>query len=89
MNFSQKIKNIRIEQGLTQKEFQSMIDINYSALQKYETGHVYPSYSALQKICKLFPQYTLSLIIDDIGIKQVHIKESSKKRIKPTKNRRV
>lgn len=88
MKFSEKLKNIRLRQGITQKEFASMLGINYSAWHKYELGLVHPNHASLLKICKRFPQYTLSLVINDISIKQVRVEPSLKKRIRPTKEQK-
>lgn len=87
MNFAQKLKNIRIEQGLSQKKFATMLDIGYSSLLKHESGVGLPDYSALKKMCEVFPHYALNLISEniDISTKQIDIKQQSKQRIKPKK----
>jgi len=81
MKFPQKIKNIRVSQNMTQKAFADFLGIGYASVQKYESGVRKPDYRALEIICKKFPQYTLNLIIDDISVKQIQIKESKKERI--------
>ena len=70
MNLSKKIKQIRKLTNCTQKEFAKLLGIGYTTFQKYETGAVFPRFELLQKICRKFPEYTLWLIIDDIGVKQ-------------------
>ncbi len=81
MKFAQKIKNIRLSQNMTQKAFADFLGIGYASVQKYEIGVRKPDFKALRIICKKYPQYTLNLIIDDIGTKQVQIKEIKKERI--------
>ncbi len=82
MKFSQKIKNIRLSQNMTQEAFANFLGIGYASVQKYESGVRKPDFKALRIICKKFPQYTLNLIIDDIGAKhkQVQVKETEKER---------
>ncbi|VVH66738.1 hypothetical protein BSPLISOX_1312 [uncultured Gammaproteobacteria bacterium] len=79
MKFSEKIKNIRLLQGMTQEEFSCFLGIGYASVQKYESGIRNPSYTALGIICGRFPEYTLDLVIDDISTKQIYIKQKEEK----------
>ncbi|CAC9506710.1 hypothetical protein [uncultured Gammaproteobacteria bacterium] len=79
MKFSNKIKNIRLLQGMTQEEFSCFLGIGYASIQKYESGVRKPSYAALRIICKKFPEYALALVVDDISTKQIYIKQKEEK----------
>ena len=90
MTLSKKIKQIRKLNNCTQQEFAKLLGIGYTTFQKYETGAVFPRFELLQKICKKFPEHTLWLIIDDIGVKQSvpALKEHEQQRIpKPKKHK--
>ncbi len=79
MKFSEKIKNIRLLQKMTQEEFSCFLGIGYASVQKYESGVRKPGYKALRIICKRFPKYALALVIDDISTKQIYIKQKEGK----------
>lgn len=87
MKLGKKIKYIRLKENLTQDEFADLFRILASSLRKYELNVGYPKYQFLKNICTRFPQYTLSLMIDDISVKQIKIPRTLKKRIKHKKNR--
>lgn len=54
MKINEKIKELRIENKLTQKEFANKTGLAISTIQKYEYGDLTPSESVLFKICKIF-----------------------------------
>lgn len=54
MELSEKIKKIRLDNNLSQKDFANKIGISTSSIQKYEYGNVKPSSEILFKILKVF-----------------------------------
>ena len=55
---SKIIKDIRIKNNLTQKEFASIYNVTYQAVSKWENGKNIPDISILKKICN---DYNISL----------------------------
>lgn len=53
-NLGKKLKELRIEKGLTQKEASSMLGLTRNAFTNYEMGIREPSLDTLKKICQLF-----------------------------------
>ena len=49
-----RIKNLRLENGLSLRELASELNISYSSLGKYERGEQEPSFETLEKISKRF-----------------------------------
>ena len=54
MKINEKIKQLRTENKMTQKEFANKTGLSISAVQKYEYGDLTPSESVLFKISKIF-----------------------------------
>lgn len=54
MKLNEKIKKIRSENNLSQKEFAKKVGISISSVQKYEYGDVKPSSEVIYKILKTF-----------------------------------
>lgn len=52
--FHEKLKELRIERGLTQKQVAESIGLTKNALGNYETGIREPSLDLLRKLCDLF-----------------------------------
>lgn len=70
-NFGEKLKELRIEKGLTQKQLAERLDNAQSAINYWENNKQEPSISALKKICIFFDisaDYLLGLE-DDTGSK--------------------
>lgn len=65
-NISEKIKEVRISEGLTQPKFAEDAGFSVSTLKKYEGGHNEPGFDAVKKICAAFPQYTMYLMFDEM-----------------------
>ena len=60
MNFSQKLKNLRIEQDLTQEKLAIGINVSRTLINKYENGVVLPTTENIQRIAAYFgvtPEY--------------------------------
>lgn len=49
-----KLRTLRIENKLTQKQVASRIGLAISAVSSYESGSRYPSYEALIKLSRIF-----------------------------------
>lgn len=54
MNMGEKLKSLRIEKKLTQKQVADRIGLAISAVSSYESGSRYPSYEALIKLAHIF-----------------------------------
>ncbi len=54
MIFKNRLKEIRIEKGLTQKEVAAALEISVSCYGGYEQGYREPDLKTLIKICKMF-----------------------------------
>ena len=54
MKFAEKLKTLRKERGLTQKEFAKQVKIGRSAISMYELGERLPSYAVLKELAKFF-----------------------------------
>lgn len=52
--FSERIKDLRTEKGISQEEIALQLGITRSAYSNYEQGIREPSYDVLVKICSLF-----------------------------------
>ncbi len=52
--FKEKLKQLRTEQGLTQKELAEIIFVSRSAICKWEMGNGYPSDVNLEALCEYF-----------------------------------
>lgn len=53
-DISYKIKLLRINKGLSQKELAKLLGVNTSVVSKYETSAVVPSISVIKKLTKVF-----------------------------------
>ncbi|HAG0017077.1 TPA: helix-turn-helix transcriptional regulator [Salmonella enterica] len=67
MNFHEKIKLVRVAEGLSQRQFCQIIDLPLSTLRKYEINSSIPSIQNLMKITKnpRFKKYALWLTTDE------------------------
>lgn len=54
VNFGEKVKSLRKERGLTQKQLAGMVGVAVSAISAYESGCRYPSYSGLVSLARIF-----------------------------------
>ena len=44
------VRELRLENGLTQEQFAALLGITYSSMNRWENGHTKPSPLAMQKI---------------------------------------
>ena len=66
MEIGQKIKNARIEKGMTQEQLGKIVGVQKSAIAKYESGRVINiKRSTLQKIAKVLDIRPSELIFDN------------------------
>lgn len=54
MNMGEKLKSLRTEKKLTQKQVADRIGLAISAVSSYESGTRYPSYDVLVKLARIF-----------------------------------
>lgn len=54
MNMGEKLKSLRVEKKLTQKQVANRIGLATSAVSSYESGSRYPSYDVLVKLSRIF-----------------------------------
>ena len=54
VNFGSKIKELRLEKGLTQQQLANLLGVAVSAISSYESGSRYPSYEVLISIARIF-----------------------------------
>lgn len=54
MNMGEKLRSLRTEKKLTQKQVADRIGLAISAVSSYESGSRYPSYDALIKLARIF-----------------------------------
>lgn len=54
VNMGKKLKSLRIEKKLTQKQVAEQIGLAISAVSSYESGIRYPSYEILVRLSRIF-----------------------------------
>lgn len=54
VNMGEKLKSLRIDKNLTQKQVADRIGLAISAVSSYESGTRYPSYDVLVKLARIF-----------------------------------
>lgn len=54
MNMGEKLRSLRTEMKLTQKQVADRIGLAISAVSSYESGTRYPSYETLVKLSRMF-----------------------------------
>ncbi len=80
MNISEKIKQIRNKEGLTQEQFSEKINVSRNAVAKWETNRGYPDIQNLINISEIFNISLDELVKDDVNVKNKIIAESSSKK---------
>ena len=63
---SEKIKEIRKAEGITQKFFCELCNFSIDTFKNYENNRRVPNYESIQKICNAFPQYMEYLMLDEM-----------------------
>lgn len=54
INYGELIKNLRIQNSLTQTELGNMISLGKTAISNYETGYIVPSLGVMESIASVF-----------------------------------
>lgn len=54
VNMGDKLRSLRIEKNLTQKQVADRIGLAISAVSSYESGSRYPTYDTLIKLARMF-----------------------------------
>ena len=54
VDFGEKVKNLRLERNLTQKQLANMAGVAVRAISSYESGNRYPSYDVLINLAHIF-----------------------------------
>ncbi|MGI6012849.1 MAG: helix-turn-helix domain-containing protein [Oscillospiraceae bacterium] len=54
VNFGNRVKMLRIEKRLTQKQLADQVGVAVSAVSSYESGNRYPSYEVLINLARIF-----------------------------------
>lgn len=70
MNFGERLKELRLENGLTQLQLAEMLDISKSNISKYEAGSIEPNLEIITKVAIRFgviTDYLLGLTNNRIG----------------------
>ena len=77
VNMGEKLRVLRIEKKLTQKQLADQVGLAISAISSYENGSRYPSYEVLVKFFHISTDYLLGLSsnrsIDVSGLKEDEI----------------
>jgi len=63
--FSTRLKELRLENNLTQAQLAQQLNVSQRSISSWETGFRQPDYELLEKICKLFnvsADYLLGMI---------------------------
>ena len=66
MKFKERLKELRIEKGLSQMQLANILNISQSAIAKWELGKTEPTASAIIAIAKFFEETTDYILgVDD------------------------
>ncbi|MBK5077663.1 helix-turn-helix transcriptional regulator [Lactococcus lactis] len=68
MNFSERLKNLRLENGYTQKELAQILGIAYQGIQKYEKGVTKPRLARLEELAILF-DVSISYLLGETDVR--------------------
>lgn len=85
VNFGERLKHLRVERHLTQKQIADQVGVAVSAISSYEAGNRYPSYTVLIRLARIFhvsTDYLLGLQarseIDITGLDEEEIEVTEK-----------
>ncbi len=85
--FSKRLKDLRLEKGLTQTEVADFLGYGYTAIANYESGRNRPSFEDLIQLCMLFHVSTDYLIGYSDTREQQEIEKKAKRPFCPVKFR--
>ena len=70
LTVGEKIKELRLEKGLTQEELGEILGVKKAAIQKYESGQVQNlKQTTIKKLCETFNKYPAYFIFDKYDTK--------------------
>ena len=75
MNFSEKLKNLRKDEAVTQEELTKSIFVSRTLITKYESGTVYPTKDNVEKLALYF-NVPISYLIDEADTVQPVLKQN-------------
>lgn len=70
MNFGKRLKSLRLEKGLSQKELANIINISHANISKYESNSVEPNIEIINKLASYFDVSTDYLLARTLVRKQ-------------------
>lgn len=82
VNMGEKLKTLRIEKKLTQKQVADRIGVAISAVSSYESGARYPTYDTLLKLSRIYHVSTDYLLgvtkqrnidVSDLGNEEIEV----------------
>lgn len=68
MNFSQRLKELRLTHGYTQNELAELLGVTYASIQKYESNRGKPRAKNLEKIAQIF-EVSVSYLLGETNIR--------------------
>jgi transcriptional regulator with XRE-family HTH domain len=54
VSFGTRLKALRVEKGLSQKELGQLVDLESQTISHYETGYRSPSIATINRFCEVF-----------------------------------
>ncbi len=70
MKFGQKIKKLRTDAGLTQKDLANKLNVSFQTISKWESGLNEPDIANIKELCKVFDCSFEYLLNDDLDEKE-------------------
>lgn len=67
VHFCERLKRLRLEKGMTQKQLAERVSLATSAISSYESGNRYPTYDVLIKFTRIFHVSTDYLLGNERG----------------------
>lgn len=77
MNFSNKLKELRKKQNMTQEELGNEIFVSRSVIAKYETGRSYPNMEILERIAAFF-HVDINMLISEEDNREITLSTSNR-----------
>lgn len=71
LDFSQRLKELRVNSKLTQTELADYLGVTYAAIQKYEAGQGKPRAKNLEKLAQIF-DVSVSYLLGETNVKSTH-----------------
>ena len=84
MEFSQRLRQLRVEKGIERQDLAEYLNMSYSAIAKYESGVRFPDKETLQKIADFF-EVSVDYLLGRTDIRKPFIPENYKEKHKITK----